>query len=70
MQLQRRQTMKAQITIVDDNGKIIYKDYILEPIEDTIVGTSGDVPIREVRYGFTIRQLMDKETNNDRNNNG
>ena len=51
--------MKAFITVVDDNDRLFCKDHIIYPVKEEIVGKEcGQYPIMEIRFNFTIRQLV------------
>ena len=54
--------MKAFITVIDDNGKVICKDYVLAPIEERIGSNPDQLPIKESIFRFAIRQLADFQT--------
>ena len=52
--------MKAIITIIDDNGKVICKDRVFDPVKEEIVNLNPDQPpIKETRFAFKITQLAD-----------
>ena len=52
--------MKAFITVIDDNGKVICRDRVLLPVRDEIVDLHPNQPlIREARFSFTITELAD-----------
>ena len=54
--------MKAFVTVIDDNGKIICKDKLLEPVREEVIVHPYQPPIKEVRYSFAITQLADFQT--------
>ena len=50
--------MRAFITVIDDNGEVICKDYVMEPVKEEIVGTNPhQVPIKKTRFNFEITQI-------------
>ena len=52
--------MKAIITVIDDNGKVICRDRVLFPVRDEIVDLHpNQPPIREARFSFVITELAD-----------
>lgn len=51
--------MKAFITVIDDNGKVICKDYVLAPSEERIDSNPDLPPIKESIFRFVIRHLAD-----------
>lgn len=57
--------MKAFITVVDDNGRIICKDQMILPIKEEITGDEFEFPIREARFNFNIRELVDCQLNEE-----
>ena len=52
--------MKAFITVIDDNGKVICKDQVLAPVKEEIIDSNpNQLPIKEARFSFAITQLAD-----------
>ena len=54
--------MKAFITIIDDNGNVIYKDKLLEPVREEVIVHPYQPPMKEVRFSFSVKQLADFQT--------
>ena len=52
--------MKALITIIDDNEKVIGKNYILDPIEEVTVSEPPyQLPIKKAEFKFVFVQMGD-----------
>ena len=52
--------MKAIITVIDDDGKVICKDQVLDPIKEEIVNLDPyHPPVKEAKFHFAISQLAD-----------
>ena len=55
--------MKAFITVIDDNGNVVCKNQLLEPVREEIVDLNPyQPPIKEARFSFVITQLADFQT--------
>lgn len=58
--------MKAIITVINDDGKELYKNYLMEPTEDKIIDTNiRECRIRVVRFNFEVRQLVNPQAKNE-----
>ena len=55
--------MKAIITIIDDDGKVLEKERMIYPTNEFIDGTEGnDISIcKHAVFEFHIRRLLDEE---------
>ena len=54
--------MKAFITVIDDNGKVICKDQVLDSVKEEIIDSNPDYPpIKEARFSFVVKQLVDSQ---------
>jgi len=51
--------MKAFITVIDDNEKVICKEKVLEPVKEEIVNDLYQLPIKKTCFAFIITQLAD-----------
>lgn len=52
--------MKAIITVIDDDGNIICKNRVLEPVREEIVNLNPyQPPIKEARFSFTVTEPAD-----------
>ncbi len=54
--------MKAFVTIIDDNGKVICKDQVLKPIREEVIERPNYPTIKEARFNFAVKQLADFQT--------
>lgn len=54
--------MKAFVTVIADNGEVICKDKLLEPVKEGIYDSNPyQVPVKETRYSFAIKQIADPQ---------
>ena len=52
--------MKAFVTVIDDNGIVICKDKLLDPVKEGIYDSNPyQIPVKETRYSFVIKQMVD-----------
>ena len=54
--------MKAFVTVIDDNGNIICKDNLFLPIKEEVISKPHKPAIKEARFSFVVRQLVDFQT--------
>lgn len=53
--------MKAVITVIDDNGRVICANQVLSPTKEEIVELKFMPTIKEARFDFTVTQYVEPQ---------